>query len=160
VIKGKEVRLFGARFLPAEGLFHQKDRTRSLDFARNFPVEVSWHPSDAPWQNLATFGDKFSQKIRIFVIDGFGRDINTTPRHDPVCASKIRPPLCIFWFHCSLDLPMEGTPSKERIVFFLLETAGSVRAFFVAGAYVARSRFTFCFRLRALKSDDFPGHDC
>jgi hypothetical protein len=60
VIKGKEVHLFGARFLPAERLFHQKDRTRPLDLARNFPVEVRWHSSDAPWQNLAAFGDEFS----------------------------------------------------------------------------------------------------
>jgi hypothetical protein len=149
----------GARFCAGERLFHQKDRTRSFDFARNFPVKVGRHTGDAPWENLTAFGNEFSEKVWIFVIDGFRRDIDATSGHSPIRAPKIRSTLCVFWFHWSLHLPMEGTPPQERIVLFLLETAGSIRAFFVARTDVAGSRLALSLRLRALKSNDIPWHD-
>src|SRR6266404_4369501 len=80
-------------------LFHQEDGARSFDLAGNFAMKVSRHPSHPPWKNLAALRNKFFQKVRILIIDCFGRDINPATWHDSICAAKIGPAYGVFRFH-------------------------------------------------------------
>ena len=122
-------------------------------------MEMRRHPSDPSRQNLAAFSHEFLESIRIFVVDGFGGNVDATARHDPVCPSEIRSAFGSFRFHYLLNLSMKGASAQKRIVFFLLQAAGCIEALFVTRADVTGCWFPFRFRLRALKSNDFPRHD-
>ena len=123
-------------------------------------MKMGRHPGHSSRQDFAAFGDEFLEQVRVFVIDGFCGNIDATARHDPVGSSEIRSAFGIFRFHYLLHLPMKGASAKKRIVLFLLQAAGCIKAFFVTCGHVTRYRFTFRFRLRALKSDDISRHDC
>ena len=123
-------------------------------------MKVRRHAGDPSRQYFAALRHEFLEQIRIFIVDGFCGNIDPTARHDPVCPSEIRSAFGVFRFHCLLHLPMKGASAKKRIVLFLLQAAGCIKAFFVTCGHVTRYRFTFRFRLRALKSDDISRHDC
>ena len=123
-------------------------------------MQMRRHPGDPARQYFSAFSHEFLEQIRILIIDGFRGNIDATARHDPVGSSEIRSAFGIFRFHYLLHLPMKGASAKKRIVLFLLQAAGCIKAFFVTCGHVTRYRFTFRFRLRALKSDDISRHDC
>jgi hypothetical protein len=80
-------------------LFHQEDGARPLNLAGDFAMKVSRHPGHTAWKDLAALRDKFFQKIRIFIIDCFSRDIDPATRHNSICAAKIGPAFGVFRFH-------------------------------------------------------------
>jgi hypothetical protein len=82
-----------------QSLFHQQDGARPLDLAGNFAMKVSRHPGHTPWKNLAALRNKFFQKVRILIIDCFGRDINPATWHNSICAAKIGSAFGVFRFH-------------------------------------------------------------
>jgi hypothetical protein len=123
-------------------------------------MKMRRHSGDAAWQNFAAFSDKLLEQVRILVVDGFCGDIDPSTGHDPVGPPEIRSAFGVFRFHYLLHLPMKGASAQKRIVLFLLQPARCIQAFFVARADVTGNRFTFRLRFRALKSDDFPRHDC
>src|SRR6516165_5334648 len=105
-------------------------------------MKVGWHSGDPTWEDLAAFGYKFFQEIRIFVIECFCCDINPATRHDSIRTAKIGPAFGVFWLHLvSLDFPMQGMTAQEGIVLFLFQAARCVRAFFIACADVSRGWF-------------------
>jgi hypothetical protein len=140
-------------------LLHQKHRTSTLDLASDFPMKMCRHAGDPPRKDFSAFSHEFLKQIRIFVVDGLCRDIDSTARHDAVCPPEVRPTFGVFWFHRLLDLPMQGAAAQERIVFLFLQAAGGVGAFFVTRADVTGDRLTFRLRFRALESDNVPWHD-
>jgi hypothetical protein len=99
-------------------------------------MEMCRHTGHPARQNLAAFSHELLEQIRILVVDGFCGNIDATAWHDPVGPSEIRPALGIFRFHYLLHLPMKGAPAQKRIVFFLLQPARCIEAFFVTGAHV------------------------
>jgi len=82
-----------------ERLLHQENRTSTLDFARDLPMQMRRHPSDSARQNLAAFGHKFFEQIRIFIVNGLRGYIDTTARHNPVRPPEIRSAFGVFRFH-------------------------------------------------------------
>ena len=122
-------------------------------------MEVRRHTGHPSRQNLAAFGHKFLEQIRIFVVDGFRGNIDATARHDPVCPSEIRSAFGVFRFHDLLHLPMKSTSAQERIVLFLFQPTRCIEAFFITRSHVTRNWFTFGLCLRALNSNDVPRHD-
>jgi hypothetical protein len=122
-------------------------------------MQMSRHSGDAAGQDFAAFSHKFLEQIWILVIDGFSGNIDASTRHNPVSSSEIRSAFGVFRFHDLLHLPMKGASAQKRVVLFLLQPARCIQAFFVARTNVTGNRFTFRFRLRAFKSDDFPRHN-
>ena len=140
-------------------LLHQQDRPAPLDFAGDFPVHMSRHTGNATRKNLAALGDEFLQKIRIFVIDRFGSNIDPAPRHGAVGAAKSRSAFGGFGLHQQLfGFPVKSSPPQKRVVFLLFKTVRRPRAFFVPGSHVTRNRFAQRLRLGAFKDNDLLGH--
>jgi len=110
-------------------------------------------------KDFSAFSHEFLEQIRIFVVDGLSRDIDSAAWHDAVCPPEVRSAFGVFRFHRLLDLPMQRAAAQERIVFLFLQAAGRVGAFFVTRADVTGDRFTFRFRLCALESNYVPWHD-
>jgi hypothetical protein len=81
------------------GLFHQEHRTGSFDLASDFTMEMGWHTRNPARKNLAAFRHKLFQEVRVFVIERFGRDIDSAARHDAISAPEIRSAFGVFRFH-------------------------------------------------------------
>jgi hypothetical protein len=140
-------------------LLHQEHRTRPLDLASDLAMKVGWHSGDPTWEDLAAFGYKFFQEIRIFVIECFCCDINPATRHDSIRTAKIGPAFGVFRFHLALlNLPVQGMTTQEWIVLFLFQAARRIGAFFIARADVSRGWFACGLCLSALENDNFPWH--
>jgi hypothetical protein len=122
-------------------------------------MEMRRHSSHAAGQDFSAFSDKFFQQIGILVVDGLGGNVDPTARHDTIGTSEIRSAFSGFGFHYLFHLPMKSAALQERIVFFLFQSTWRVEAFFVTRGDITRSRFAFRFRLRALNSNDVPGHE-
>ena len=122
-------------------------------------MEVRWHSGDPTREDLTAFGHKFFQEIRIFVIEGFCRDINPATRHDSIGSAKIGPAFGVFRFHLALlNFPMQSMTTQEWIVLLLFQAPGRIRAFLIPRADVSRCWFARGLRLGAFESDDFPRH--
>jgi hypothetical protein len=139
-------------------LFHQQHRTSALDFAGDLSMKMCWHTGDPSRQNFTAFSHEFLEQIRVFIVDSLCGYVDSTPRHNPICPSKIRSAFGVLGFHDLLHLAMQGASAEERIVLFFLQPAWCVGAFFVASTNVTRNRLACRSRFRALKSDDFPRH--
>jgi len=129
-------------------LFHQEDGARPLNLAGDFAMKVSRHPGHTAWKDLAALRDKFFQKVRIFIIDCFGRDINPATRHDSICAAKIGPAFGVFRFHGGLlHFSVQSVAAQERVVLSFLQASRGIRALLVPCADIPRNRsaFGFCF---------------
>jgi hypothetical protein len=122
-------------------------------------MEMRRHSSHAAGQDFSAFSDKFFQQIWILVVDGLGGNIDPAARHNSVSPSEIGSAFGGFGFHYLFHLPMKGAALEERIVFFLFQSTWRVEALFVTRGDIARSRFAFRLRLRALNSNDIPRHD-
>lgn len=121
------------------------------------------HSRDSAGNNFPGFGDKTTQKVGIFVIDGLEGDIDATAWHRAVGPAEIGAALWSLRLHGLrkiklFDFAVQGVPAQERVVFFLFETSGSVRALFVACADVAGGRFAFGRCFGAFQNDDFSCH--
>jgi hypothetical protein len=104
-------------------------------------VHVRGHAGHAARQNLAALSDEFSQEIGIFVIDRFQGDVNPAARHGAIGAAERGTAFGSFWLHLKLScLAVERVPPQKWIVFFLFQTIGRARAFFVPRGRVARNR--------------------
>ena len=124
-------------------------------------MQMRRHAGDAARENLAAFGDKFFQHIRIFVIDRFDRDVDAPARHGAIRASKGGTTLGSFGLHgWLLRFPMESMPLQEWIVFLFLEPIRRARAFLVSRSHVTRRRLAERFRLSAFQSNNFLRHFC
>jgi len=51
-------------------------------------MQMRRHAGNAAWKYFAAFGDEFFQKVGVFVIDRFDRDIDPAARHRAVGAAK------------------------------------------------------------------------
>src|SRR6266850_4816511 len=80
-------------------LLHQQGRAATLDFARYPAVEMGRHPGHAPRENLAALAHEFFQKIGVFVIDRLDGDIDPSPRHGAIGATKSGTALGGLWLH-------------------------------------------------------------
>jgi hypothetical protein len=80
-------------------LFHQENGAGPLDLAGNFAMKVSRHTRHTARKDLSALGDKFFQKIGIFIIDCFGCNINPATRHDSIGAAEIGSAFGGFRFH-------------------------------------------------------------
>src|SRR5271165_666999 len=110
-------------------------------------------------KNFPALSDKFLEEIRIFVVDCLCRDIDSTARHDAVCASEVRPAFGGFRFHRLFNLPVQGATVEKRIVFLFFQATGRVGAFLVSRRDIPGNRLTFRSRFCALQSNDIPWHD-
>src|SRR5215472_3776831 len=98
-------------------------------------MKVGWHSGDSAWKDLAAFGYKFFEQIRIFVIECFCRYVNPAARHDSIRTAKIGPAFGVFRFHLVLlNFAVQGMTTQEWIVFLLLQAARRIRTFFIARA--------------------------
>jgi len=120
-------------------------------------MEMRRHTGDATRKNLAAFGDELLQKIWVFVIDRFDRNINPASRHCPISAAKGGAAFGGLRLHL-FGFAMERVLTQERVVFLFLEPVRRARTFFVPSGHVARDRFPQRFCLGAFKSNDFLGH--
>lgn len=140
-------------------LFHQKHRASTLDFACDLAVQMGWHAGDPAGNDLPGFGNEAFQKVWIFIIDGFHREIDSAAGHWTVGAPEVRAALWCFWLHGWLfDFPVQGMPFEVRVVLFLFKTARSFGAFLVTFAHVARYGFSFRPGFGAFQRDDFLCH--
>src|SRR5437867_4416824 len=64
-------------------------------------MQMRGHPRDAARENFATFGNKFFQHIRVFVIDRFEGDVDSPSRHGAVRTSECGTTLGSFGLHRS-----------------------------------------------------------
>src|SRR5207253_11017584 len=114
---------------------------------------------NATRQNFAALGDEFSQEIGIFIIDRFEGDVDTAARHGAIGAAERGTAFGGFRLHLKLSrLAVERVPLQKRIVFFLFQTIGPARAFFVPRGRVARDRLAERLRLGAFEGDNFLRH--
>jgi len=118
------------------------------------------HACNPARDDFACFGDEALQEIGVFVVDGFDCEVDAATWHRAVGAPEVRSALRCFWLHgLLLGFPVKGMPLKVRVVFFLLDTPGSLGALFVAFAHVARNRLSLRTRFSAFQRDDFLCHD-
>src|SRR4029453_1084253 len=71
-------------------------------------MQMRRHAGDAARENLAAFGDKFFQHIRIFVIDLFDRDVDSPSWHRAIRPSKCGTTLGSFGLHRWFPLFPDG----------------------------------------------------
>ena len=121
------------------------------------------HSRDSAGNDFPGFGDKTTQKVGIFIIDRFEGDIDATAWHRAVGPAEVGAALWSFRLHGLrkiklFDFAVQGVPAQERVVFFLFEASGSVRALFVACADVAGSRFAFGRCFCAFQNNNFSCH--
>lgn len=122
-------------------------------------MQMRRHAGDAARENLAAFSDKFFQHIRIFIIDRFDGDVDSSSRHGAIRPAKCGTTLGSFGLHSSLlRFPMESMPLEKRIVFLFLEPIGRAGAFLVSRGHVTRRRLVERFRLGAFQSNNFLRH--
>jgi hypothetical protein len=141
-------------------LLHQEHRTGPLDLASDLAMKVGRHSGDSTRENLAALGYKFLQEIRIFVVECFGRDIDSAARHDSIRAAKIGPAFGVFRFHLVLlNFPVQSVAAQVRIVLLFLQAAWRIRAFFITCADVPRGWLARGSCLGALENDNFPWHN-
>jgi hypothetical protein len=122
-------------------------------------MQVRRHAGDATWKNFAAFGHELFQEIGIFVINRFNRDVDAAARHGAIGATKSGTTFGGFGLHEKLfRLPMERVLSQKGIVFFLFQSIGRARAFFVSLSRVTRNRFAERLCLGAFERNDLLGH--
>jgi hypothetical protein len=122
-------------------------------------MQMRRHTGDTARKNLAAFGDKFFQHIRVLIIDRFDRDVDSPSRHGAIRPAKGGTTLGSFGLHgWLLRFPMESMPFQEWIVFLFLEAIGRARAFLVSRGHVTRRRLMECFRLGAFQNNNFLRH--
>ncbi len=92
---------------------HQQHGAAAFDLAGDFTVEVGRHACDTAGENFAALGHEFFQKIGIFIIDCFGRDIDATARHGPIGAAEGRATFSGLWLHA-----MRSTRLAVKRMFF------------------------------------------
>src|SRR5215212_1823909 len=94
-------------------------------------MHICRHASHAARKNLSTFGHEPFQQIRIFVVDCFERDIDSTSRHWPVGATKGRTTFGRFRLHGCYFVSRCTVWRRKNGLYFFFSSRFDVRGLFL-----------------------------
>jgi hypothetical protein len=82
-----------------EGLDEEVQGAGALDFAGDFPVEPSGDAGDTTRQELAGFGTKTGEELRVFVVEEFEGHVQAPTREAAVGTAQVHGALWGFRLH-------------------------------------------------------------
>jgi len=82
-----------------EGLDEEVQGAGALDFAGDFPVEPGGNARDAARQELAGFGTKAGEELRVFVVEEFEWHVQAPTREAAVGTAQVHGALWGFRLH-------------------------------------------------------------
>ncbi len=84
--------------MSGSALRNEIERASTFDLTSDETMYLSWHTSDAAWQDFSSGGSEFAEQVRIGVIDLIDGDVLAAAGHAAIRFAESNAALNCFWF--------------------------------------------------------------